>query len=63
MKKTFVVTYQLAYLNHLTVTLCDKCRGAGDHGLGVLGPVSHGKHWGFCSGAHHGEQRTVEVRS
>jgi hypothetical protein len=49
-----VVTYQLAYLSHVQVDLCDECAERGDHGLGSLGPVQHGAHRGECEGKRHG---------
>lgn len=54
-----VVTYQLAYLTHVHVDLCDECVGRDDHERGTLGPVSHGLHEGLCEGKNH--RRNAEI--
>lgn len=58
---TTVVTYQLAYLTGHRVSLCSTCVALDDHGLGALGPVSHGAHRGECGGASHGRDTAVRV--
>jgi hypothetical protein len=47
---TNVITYQLAYLTHVQVNLCEACVASDDHGLGVVGSVQHGSHAGECDG-------------
>jgi hypothetical protein len=49
-----VITYQLAYLSHRSVSLCEACVESDDHDCGSLGPVKHGLHNGQCRGAQHG---------
>ena len=51
---TYIVTYQLAYCSHQYVDLCAECADGDAHECGVLGPVSHGAHRGYCAGAAHG---------
>lgn len=50
-----VITYQLAYLSRIHVSLCAACVERDDHDCGSLGPVSHGRHRGGCDGARHVE--------
>lgn len=45
-----VVTYQLAYITSREVSLCAECVERDDHDCGVLGPVQHGQHRGYCDG-------------
>jgi hypothetical protein len=42
-----VVTYQYAYIPGQT-SLCDKHAESPPSGTPVLGPVSHGRHYGLC---------------
>jgi hypothetical protein len=48
---TTVITYQLAYVRHVEVDLCDRCAADPKHGRGPLGPVQYGAHYGECTGA------------
>lgn len=41
-----VITYQLAYLSDLSVSLCDQHASCGY--FGAIGPVQHGRHDGQC---------------
>jgi hypothetical protein len=43
-----IVTYQLAYLSHVTVDLCDRHAATDRFRDAPLGPVSHGLHEGVC---------------
>jgi hypothetical protein len=54
MSRPLVVTYQLAYLSGVQVTLCDACVERDDHECGKLGPVMRGARRGECDGAQHG---------
>lgn len=58
-----VVTYQLAYLTHVSVSLCAACAEAPSKLIGVLGPVLHGAHEGRCDQCEHAAERaTGEVQ-
>lgn len=52
------MTYQHGALPGVFVDLCADCID-GDHGLGVIGPVSHGAHAGECEGAGCQEQEAM----
>lgn len=46
--RTQVITYQLAYQTHLTISVCREHDEDMPDGYPALGPVSHGRHYGTC---------------